>query len=179
MVDIGVLPPVVQVRLVVIVHHQPVPEKDTEALRRQPVVLLDLGGPLRQIVNHVVDGVAQGHLHQGMVREDARDLAPERLVHAVIVVGVQEPALLEPATQDAHLVVREAHVAMPRDVEVRDIPQLRTRERHHALPLGDGQRGALANRGEEVGERRGTRVPIAAAIVMQSTDGKRGELVGG
>src|SRR2546430_10343575 len=49
------------------VHHQPVPEKDTEALRGQPVVLFDLGGPLRQIVHHVVDGMTQGHFHQRMV----------------------------------------------------------------------------------------------------------------
>src|SRR2546422_11032296 len=66
----------------VIVHHQPVPEKDTEAQRRQPVVLFDLGGPLRQIVDHVVDGMTQGHFHQGMVGEDARDLAAERLVRS-------------------------------------------------------------------------------------------------
>src|SRR5205807_5028843 len=111
-------------------------------------------------------------IYQRVVGEDARDLAPERLVHAVVVVGVQEPALLEVAAQDLELLVREADVAVPRHIDERDVPQLRSRERDDALPFGDLQRGALAQRGEEVRQARWIRVPVAAAVVMQTTDGQ-------
>src|SRR2546428_14171271 len=54
-----------------------------------------------------------------------------------------------------------------------DVPQFRSRERHDALALGDRQRGALADRGEEVREGGGAGVPVAAAVVMQATDGEK------
>ena len=109
-----------------------------------------------------------------MVRKDARDLATERLVHSIIVVRVEEPALLEIAPQVADLDVGEMHVAVTRHIEVRDVPQLRPGQRHHPLAIGDGQRGPFAQRGQQVRQARGVRVPIAAAVVVEAADGETG-----
>src|SRR5207253_11492712 len=100
----------------------------------------------------------------------ARDLTAEDLIHAVVVVGVQEAPLLEPAPQLFHLFVREARVAMPRHEEVGNVPQLGSRERDDALALGDGEGGTLAQRREEIRQRGGAGVPIPTAVVMQPTD---------
>ena len=120
--DLGIFPSVAQVRLIGIVHDQAVTQKDAEPLRRQAVVLVDLGDPLGKLIRHVIDRVGQRNFNKRVVRKHAGDLAPERLVHPVIVVGMQEPALLQVATQQLHLFVRESDVAVSRHIEVRDIP---------------------------------------------------------
>src|SRR5437588_2897536 len=174
-VDLGILPPVAQVRLVGIVYDQAVAQKDPEPLGRQPVVLVDLGDPLREVVHHMVDGMAQRHFNERVIREHAGDLAPERLVHAVVVVGVEESSLLQVATQGLGVLVREMDVAVPRHIKVGDVPQLGAGERDYALARGDGESGALPNRGEEVGQFGRSGVPVAAAIIVQAADGERGE----
>ena len=83
---------------------------------------------------------------------------------------MEEAPLLEPAPQHLHLVVRVVDVAVAPHKEVKHVPQLATGECYDPLPLGHRQRGALADGGEEVGEGRGTGVPVAAAIVMQSSN---------
>src|SRR3989449_656551 len=105
-----------------------------------------------------------------MIGEDARDLTAEGLVHAVVVVGVQEAPLLEPAPQLFHLFVREAHVPVARHEEVGNVPQLGSREGDDALALGDGEGGTLAQRREEIRQRGGAGVPVATTVVMQPTD---------
>ena len=121
----------------------------------------------------MVNGMGQRHLDERVVGEDARDLAAERLVHPIVVVGVQEPALLEVAAQDLHLVVREMDVAVSPHEQVGNVPQLGRFERHHALAVGHGERSALPNGGEEVGEGGRAGVPVAAAVVVQAADGER------
>ena len=117
--------------------------------------------------------MGKGHLDQGMVREDAGDLPAERLIHPVVVVGVEEAALLEVAAQVAKLFVGEMDVAVPRHIDVRHVPQLVAGEGHDALAVGDAQRGALPQRGEQVRKRGGIRVPVAAAVVVEAADGER------
>src|SRR6267378_4538564 len=46
MIDIGVFPPVPEIRLIGVVYDKPVSQKNAEPLRGQPVVLVDLGDPL-------------------------------------------------------------------------------------------------------------------------------------
>src|SRR5439155_1422939 len=62
-------------------------------------------------------------------------LAPERLVHPVVVIPVEKAALLEVAAQDLYLFIREADVAVPCHIEVRDVPQIGAGQRHHPLAL--------------------------------------------
>ena len=173
MIDIGVFPPVPEIRLIGVVYDKPVSQKNAEPLRGQPVVLVDLGDPLWKGVHEVVNRVRQRHLNQRMVRKDARDLAAERLVHPVVVVGVQKAALLEVAPQGAELDVGEMHVPVAGHIDVRDVPQLRPGQRHHALAIGDRQRRPLAQRGQQVRQARGIGVPVAAAVVMQAADRER------
>src|SRR5439155_17943738 len=140
---------------------------------RQAIMLVELGDAPGEVVHQVIDGVAQRDLNQGMIGEDARDLTAEGLVHAVVVVGVQEAPLLEPASQLFHLFVREAHVPVPRHEEVGNVPQLGSREGDDALALGDGQGGTLAQRREEIRQRGRAGVPISPTIIVKAADGER------
>src|SRR5439155_1462869 len=171
-----ILPPVPQVRLIGIVYDQTVAQKDPEPLSRQPVVLMDLGNPLGEVVNDMVDRMIQRHFNERVIREHAGDLTPERLVHAVIVVGMEESTLLQVAAQGLELLVREVDVAVTGHIEVGDVPQLGARQGDHALARGDGKAGALANRGEQVGQLGWPGVPVAAAVVVQAADGQRGQM---
>ena len=109
----GVFPSVPKIGLIGVVYDKAVSQKNAEPLRRQPVVLVDLGDALRERVHEVVNRVRQRDLNHRMVRKDAYDLPPERRVHAVVVVGMQETALLQIAAEIADLHVREMHVAWP------------------------------------------------------------------
>src|SRR5438093_11316694 len=137
-------------------------------------MLVDLGDAPGEVVHQVVDGVGQGDLDQGVIGKDAGDLPAERFVHAVVVVRVQEPSLLEVAAQVAQLLVREVHVAVSRHVEIRNVPQLGAAQRHGAVTVGDAQRRALAQGREQVGERGRVRVAVAAAVVVEAADGEKG-----
>ena len=53
------------------------------------------GQACREVVHDMIDRVRQRHIHQGTIRKDARDLAAEALVEAVVVVDVQEPAAIQ------------------------------------------------------------------------------------
>jgi len=106
-------------------------------------------------------------LQLGVIGEHPGDLAAERLVHAVVVVGVQEAPCSSSGAAASPLRPRSAR-SRARHEEVRNVPQLGASERHDALPLGDGERGALAQRREEVRQRGGAGVPVAAAVVMQA-----------
>ena len=145
-----VFPSVPEIRLVGVVYDKPVSQKNAESLGGQAVVLVDLGEPSRKNVHEVVNRVRQRHLNHRMVGKHARDLAAERFVHPVVVVRVQKSTLLEVAPQAAELDVGEMHVAVAGHIDVRDVPQLRSRERHHALAIGDGQRRPLTQRGQQI-----------------------------
>src|SRR3954447_12808944 len=100
------------------------------------------------------------------------DLAAEAGVDAVIVAHMEEPAPCEILAQPNDLFVTQPNVAVSRDVEKRIIPQLVVHDAHFRLDLVDVERGALTNGGEQIRQTRGIRVPVAAAVVLESSDGE-------
>ena len=90
----------------------------------------------------------------------------------VVVVDVQKAAAQQVLAQPRDLGVAELHVAVPRHVQERIVPQLIVGERDARLGRLDRQRRPLANRGEQVREARRIRVPVAAAVVLQARDGQ-------
>src|SRR5437879_13642661 len=99
MVDLRVFPTVPEVGLIGIVYDKAVSQKNPETLGRQTVVLVDLGNPLREGVDKVVNRVAQRQFNQQIVGKYARDFPSERLVVSVSVVVWYEPAHLRVQTQ--------------------------------------------------------------------------------
>src|SRR5207253_9708427 len=77
MVNLWVFPSIPQVRLVGIVYDKPVSQKNSEPLRREAVVLVDLGNAAREGIDKVVDRVRQRDFNERMVRKNARDFPPE------------------------------------------------------------------------------------------------------
>src|SRR6266516_8047178 len=83
---------------------------------------------------------------------------------------MQEAALLQIAAQGAQLDIGEVHVPMAGHIDVRDVPELRPGQGHDTLAVCDGEGRARAQRGQQIGEARRVRVPVAAAVVMEAAD---------
>src|SRR5205814_9760982 len=102
--------------------------------------------------------------------EDALALAPEARVDAVSVADVQEAAAREIVAQPNDLLVAETDVAMARDMEERIIPQLVIGESNARLDLVDIERRPVVDSSQQVRQARGIRVPVPAAVVLESSD---------
>src|SRR5687768_13391942 len=109
-VHVGILPAIAQIGLVAVEHDEPSVQKDPEALGRFPIMLVNLGDALGEVVKRVVDGMIQRHLDQLPVGKEPPQLPPDRDIHAVIVVGMEEAPLLEVAAKGGQLDVAEADV---------------------------------------------------------------------
>ena len=98
----------------------------------------------------MINRVRQRDVHQVAIGEDALDLAAERLVHPVVVVGVQEAAVGDPGAQRTHLPIAEPHRAVPRHVDERQVGQRRIGQPHTHLGGLDAQRRAAVDRVDQV-----------------------------
>src|SRR5258708_32884264 len=92
---LGILPPVAEIARVRVVNREAISEKNPESACRLPVVLVNLRNALRQIVNGVIDGMGERHVHELPIGEHALDLTAKALVHAVVVVGVKKATVLQ------------------------------------------------------------------------------------
>ena len=134
---------------------------------------MDLGNAARKVIHEVIDRVVERHLGERMVGKKPGQLAADRLVHAVVVVGVQEAALPEKAPQHLEIGIAEADVAVPGHVEVGDVPEIVLREHDDLLLRGRAQRGALPDGPEQVRETGRVGVPVAPALIVQPPDRER------
>ena len=79
--------------------------------------------------------------------------------------------MLEIVAQPHDLFIREVHVAVPRHVDERIVPQAIVHQRDARLGARHRQRRARGDRREQIRDARGIRVPVAAAVVLQARDG--------
>ena len=152
---------------------QPVPHKNAKPLRRLTVVLVDLGNPLWHLIYDAVNRMIQRNLYQRVVRKNAGNLPAKRLVHAIVIVGMEKSPILQIPPQNKDLLVRKQHVAVPGHVDVRHVPEFGTRDGHHLLAVGDPKRRPAADLFEKIRETRRIGIPVAAAVVVKSADRKR------
>ena len=172
-VHIGVLPTIAEITLVGVVDHQSPPDENPKPLRRLAIVLVNLRNTGWEIVHQMVDGMLERYLHQRPIRKEPGDLAAEGLIEAVVVVDVEESALQQPAPQDNQFLIRPVEVAVARDVEVGNVPQLCVGEPNgHFLGRGT-QRGPLTHGGEEIRQRGGIGIPVPTPVIMQPSDRER------
>ena len=100
-----------------------------------------------------------------------RQLAADRGVHAVVVVGVEEPALLQIAAQRGEVAIAPADVAVARHIDVGHVPEVVVAERDDLLLRATRSRCGSGSHGvEQVGKAGGIGVPVAAAVVVQAAD---------
>ncbi len=166
-----------EVGLVGVEDHQPAVEEDSEALRGLLVVLVNLGNALGEVVDQVIDRVVERHLDQLLAGKQPGQLAPERGVHAVVVVGMEESALPEIAAERDQIVLAPADVPVPGHVEVGKVPQVVVPQRDDPLLGSDPQTGSGSDGLEKIGQAGGIGVPVAAPVVVQPAD--RHERAGG
>ena len=114
----------------------------------------------------------KGNVHQLAIGKHALDLATKAFVQAVVVIRVQEAAAHQVLTQPQDLGVGELDVAVARHVDEWIVPEFVVHQRDASLRPFHGQRSALAYGGQEVGQARRIRVPVAATVVLETGHGK-------
>lgn len=107
-----ILKAVAYIRVVGIEDYQSPFMEDAVTVRRAPVVLMDFRKPRREIVQDMVNLMIKGHLHQLGVGKDLPDLAPEVLVHTVVVISPQEASGYEIVPQPGRFLIREPDLPM-------------------------------------------------------------------
>src|SRR5437763_10880416 len=110
-IDRGVLPTIPQVARKAVVHGEPVAKKNAEPARGEPVMHMDLGEALGQVVYDVVDRVRKRNVDERPVGKNALDLATEALVEPVVVVDVKKTTTCKILPEPLHFRVRKLDVA--------------------------------------------------------------------
>jgi hypothetical protein len=81
---------------------------------------------------------------------------------------VQEAAAHEILAQTHDLFVTQANVAVTGDVKEGIIPELVVHDPNPRLDLADIERGPFPDGGEQIGKARRIRVPVSAAVVLET-----------
>ena len=177
-VDVGVFPAVAEVGLVCVEDQEALPAEEAQGLGPPAVVLVDLRQAAGQVEVAAEQVVVRGQLDELPRGEDLADLPAEGLVHAVVVVGVEEPARLEVAPEAGGFLRRPGDVAVPRHVEAGMGEELAVEDAHARLGGGRGQPRVAREESQQVGQGRRVAVPVAAAVVLEPGDGEQVGLPG-
>src|ERR1051325_7626652 len=169
-VDLGVVPAVAGVRLICIIEDEPSVMEEAEPLGGLSVVLVGLGRAVRKLVLAVIESKGIGKLHELLLGEHLLDLAPEGLIHAVVVVRINEAAVLQTGPQPLDLEVGERDVPMPgrENERIGEEPVIRNFDE-----LVGGfhiDQGMLPDERQQVHFLLLVVVPIAAARIFQARD---------
>lgn len=111
--------------------------------------------------------MAAVYLNQLAFGKDALDLAAEALVHAIIVVGIEEAASEHPFAQVVDLIFGEADVAVSRHIYEWIFEKARLSGAHNALIYRNIRAGFLIDEFGEIGQNFRIVIPISAAVVVQ------------
>src|SRR6185436_10456685 len=98
------------------------------------------------------------------------DLPAKTFIKPIVVIDVQKTAAREVIAEPRDLGVTEFDVAVARDMEEWVVPQLVVHQGDAGFRLVHLKRGALANRRQKIREAGRIRVPIAAAVVLETRD---------
>ena len=116
---LGVGPPVAWICFVCIIENESAVAEQAEALRRLAIVFVCFGRPGGKLKLTVVQSEAKGQLDKVLVRKHFPDLPSKRLVQTVIVVHVQEAAVVKIRPEPADLFVRQRDVPVSGDKKER------------------------------------------------------------
>ena len=100
--------------------------------------------------------------------KSALHFTAKALIQTVVIVGVKKAAALEVATQTLDFSIVKSHVSMPGEVKIRVTEKIFVQELHALFCDRHANARVVAKKTEEVGQRRGIAVPVAAAAVLQS-----------
>ena len=162
-----VFPTIPQIGFVIVKHHKPAFVEQPQPLRRQVVVLVDLGQALIQVISGVKNRMRPRHFQPICIGKDLRHFSAHIRIHAVVVGNVQETAGLQVASQVLRFRGREDHIAMAGHVNPRVIKQIGRAhlDSGHFFAQSHGQ--LIVAKRPQIGHCRGIRVPIAPASVFQ------------
>ena len=150
LVNVGVGPTVAWVRLKCVEHSESLAAEQAEALWWLVVVLVCLWKSVRELIVRLVDAVREWQLLEFLLGEYFLHLTADRLVHAVIIVNVDEAACIEIRAQALCFALRHLHVAVTCQEEERVIVDVIAREIDPEVLGIDVDIRILTNEAEEV-----------------------------
>ena len=130
-------------------------------------MLVDFRQAVGELVLLVVDGVGEGQLDPLQFGEDAFHLGHDEVLHAVVVVDMEESASDEVGAEVLGFAVAEDHVAVAGHVEEGVVEDFITAHIHRGILWIESHLLVLVAEGDEVGEGGGVGVPVAAAAVFE------------
>ena len=118
--------------------------------------------------------MVEGHLYERPVRKDPGNLPPKRLIHSIVVIGMEKASVLQIPPQDQHFLIRKQDVSMTGHIDERHVPEIGTRDSHDLLSGGYRERRAPADFCEQVRKAGRVGIPIPTAAIMEAADRERG-----
>ena len=137
------------------------------ALRCFVVVFVNLGKPVGEMVLLMVDGMREGELDKLEFGKDLLHLGQDEFFKSVVVVNVQKASANQVVAKVFGFLCRKEDVAVAGDVEEGVAEDLA------AADIDDGVLRLQAHvevgiaEGDEVGQRGGVGVPVAATVVFE------------
>ena len=136
------------------------------ALWGEVVVLVDFGQAIGELVVLMIDGVGEWELYKVEFGEDSFHLWDDELAEAVVIVDVEEAATDEVAAEVLHFAVGEEDVAVACEVEEGVVEEVGAAELYGGVLWVEAHVECLVAESDEVGQRGGVGVPIAASTIF-------------
>ena len=130
-------------------------------------MLVYLGQAVGELVLLVVDGVREWQLDPFQLGEDALHLRHNEVLHAVVVVDMQEPSTDEVGTEVLRLTVAEDDIAVTCHVDKGIVEQFGATHLDGGGLRVEAHLLVLVAEGYEVLEGGGVGIPVTAAAIFE------------
>jgi len=135
-------------------------------------VLVGFGNTVGEFKVTVIQAVREWEFSQLLVWKNFLDLSTERLIHAVIVVGIEEAARFEVLPQPSRFLVREVDVAVTRHEDKRVRKEVFARDLDELILGVNVDASILFYKREKIDLFIWIVVPVSTASVFESGDFK-------
>ena len=169
-VDFRIIPPIAWIRFIRIIDNEASPVKDSETLRGLAVVFVCLWDAIREVEMTAVQPVRERKLRQLLVGKHFFDLAAKGLIHAVIIIRVQESAVHQVRSQSLDLIVGECDIAVTSHEEKRIGKEFLTRDVDELISRCGIDGSVGPNEFQEIDLLGLIIVPVPAAAVLEPGD---------
>ena len=133
----------------------------------QVVVLVDLGEAVGEVVFLVEDGVAGWQFDKFKFGEYQLHLREDVLFDAVVVVDVEESPAEQVVAEVLPFLAVERHVAVAGHVDEGVVEEFAAAHVDYGIVGGEVHVGVGIAEGDEVGERGGVGIPVAATAIFE------------
>jgi hypothetical protein len=144
--NIRILPAVPEIGVEAVKDDETPSSEDPVPMRRSAVMLMNLRQTGGEMIPNAIDQMLEWKLDQIGTGKDPPDLAPKRLVHPEIVVGMKESTILQILPKTPELLLGKAYISVTGHVQEGIIKQILRCETYPRLSIGHGSARSLPDR---------------------------------